>query len=126
MGLIPGAMPRTGILRAADAASQQKLQAGYPFTSVGDKTSCSEGGLCSTRNFFLPPVFAIADSFFEFAQYRILTPTLDPQVARLSIEGRAVPDYGAPILFFLTVWACPASPPLLPLAIRSFPYLSRC
>ena len=28
-----------------------------------------------------------------------LTPPLDPQAVALSIEGRAVPDYGAPLYF---------------------------
>jgi hypothetical protein len=36
------------------------------------------------------------DSFFELAQSHGLNPPLDPQAAGLSIEGRAVPDYGAP------------------------------
>jgi hypothetical protein len=45
-------------------------------------------------------VFPLLASFFELAQSRGLNPPLDPQAAKLSIEGRAVPDYGAPFNFF--------------------------
>jgi len=56
-------------------------------------------GLLNRRNFFISRVFVLSDSLFEFAPCRGLTPPLDPQTAGLSIEGRAVPDYGAPFNF---------------------------
>ena len=45
-------------------------------------------------------MFEPVDSFIEFAQRRGLNPLLDPQSTELSTEGRAVPDYGAPLNFF--------------------------
>jgi hypothetical protein len=77
----------------------------------------------STRNFSPARVFVLADSLFEFAPYRGLTPPLDPQAAGLSIEGRAVPDYGAPFNFF-ALRACPASCPTVALSFLRFPYRS--
>jgi hypothetical protein len=44
-------------------------------------------------------VFHLLELFSRFAQRCGLIPPLDPQAAGLSIEGRAVPDYGAPFNF---------------------------
>jgi hypothetical protein len=53
-------------------------------------------------------VFVLANSLFEFAQRCGLNPPLDPQTAGLSIEGRAVPDYGAPFIFPSSAGILPA------------------
>ena len=46
-------------------------------------------------------MFVLVKSLFGLAQCCGLNPPLDPQAAALSIEGRAVPDYGAP--FYLLI-----------------------
>jgi hypothetical protein len=46
-------------------------------------------------------VFLLEDPILESAQHCSLNPPLDPQAAGLSIEGRAVPDYGAPFEFLV-------------------------
>ena len=61
--------------------------------------SCSETRLFTARNFFPTLVFMLVKSLFGLAQRCGLNPPLDPQAAGLSIEGRAVPDYGAPFNF---------------------------
>ena len=50
-------------------------------------------------------MFEEADSLIEFARRRGLNPPLDPQPTELSTEGRAVPDYGAPLNFLFFHWA---------------------
>jgi len=65
-------------------------------------------------------VFVSVDLLFEFAQCCGLTPPLDPQVAALSIEGRAVPDYGSPFNF-LEVWPLPTSSSLARAGFLVFP-----
>ena len=104
---IPGALPRAIILRAVGAATWPKFQWG--INSLSGERRVSKRGTIQRRNFFLARVFVLADSLFEFAPCCGLTPPLDPQAAGLSIEGRAVPDYGAPFNFF-AVLACPVLP----------------
>ena len=53
------------------------------------------------RNFPPALVFVLVKSLFGLAQCCGLNPPLDPQAAGLSIEGRAVPDYGAPFNFLI-------------------------
>ncbi|HLW44145.1 MAG TPA: hypothetical protein VKS00_06615, partial [Candidatus Acidoferrales bacterium] len=48
-----------------------------------------------SRNYFPALVFELVKSLFGLAQRCGLNPPLDLQAAALSIEGRAVPDYGA-------------------------------
>jgi hypothetical protein len=87
-------------------------------------TESQDAGPFNCRNFFNARVFVIADSLFEFAPYCGLNPPLDPQAVGLSIEGRAVPDYGAPFNFLQRGRARAPRPTVAPDFLR-FPYLSR-
>jgi hypothetical protein len=46
--------------------------------------------------FSAPRCFSEWTRSLSWLIFRGLNPTLDPQAAALSFEGRAVPDYGAP------------------------------
>jgi len=68
----------------------------------------AEKGDCATATFSRWPCLLQRTRFSSWLRFCGLNPPLDPQAAELSIEGRAVPDYGAPFDFL------PVLEPLVP------------